>query len=118
MKKSKFIKEVLIELEGIKARATKEEINRLNFDHRKPAYCIYGQMTGTCNSDRAIEIYGKNYEEISREYNEDLVIFDKQDFSKGNWFTALEKYLFMVEAPVHEEIIKFLKGEVETIKLD
>lgn len=124
MKKAEFLQEVQAELDTIKTRATKKEIARLNFDnfnHESIRGCIYGQMTGGCNSERALQLQGKKYDEIKMDgelfSKEEPISFSKQDFKKGDYFTSLEKYLYMVEAPQHDKVIQYLKGEVSTIKL-
>ena len=118
MKKSEFLLEVKAELDNLKAKATKEEISMLNlekFHHNSSSNCIYGQMTGDCDSARAIMLSPKVYSDIGSGY-----IFSKQNFKKTekfNCYTALEKYLFMVKKPTHKKIISYLKGEIDTIKL-
>lgn len=47
------------EAEKIKQHATPEELAKLDpeeIEGRSPTKCIYGQMTGDCNSKRAIEL--------------------------------------------------------------
>lgn len=118
MKKSEFLLEVKAELDNLKAKATKEEISMLNlenFDHNHYSRCIYGQMTGHCDSSRAKMLSPKVYFDLGRGN-----LFSKQSFQKrerNNCYTALEKYLFMVKKPTHKKIISYLKGEIDTIKL-
>lgn len=121
MKKAEFLLEVMAELENIKAKATIEEIDKLVFDtfnHESVTVCIYGQMTGRCDSKRAIEITPKTYEYISgKGYN-----FRGQDYNKrlklsANNYTPLEKYLYIVKKPMHKKIIAYLKGETDTLEL-
>lgn len=121
MKKAEFLQMVKNELDTIKAKATKEEIGRLDFskfEHYSGYDCIYGQMTGLCNSKRAKELMPKVFNDIvSWDNYERYVSFSKQLMKKGNNYTALEKYLYMVKAPMHEKIIKYLKGEISEITL-
>jgi hypothetical protein len=74
-------------------------------------------MTGHCNSVRAHEIFPKKYDGIGGGYCDEYRPFRTQDLEHGNNFTPLEKYLYMVEASQHEKLIKYLKGEINTIKL-
>ncbi len=63
MKKSEFLKDVLHEINMLKTNATKTELERLDFDDFSPSRrdgCIYGQMTGNCNSKRAKELMDKS----------------------------------------------------------
>jgi hypothetical protein len=117
MKKSEFLVLVQEELDTIKRKATKEEIKNLNFkyfSHSMASCCVYGQMTGSCDSERANELYPKMFcKGISGYYQP----FSSQNNSKGTWFTPLEKYLYMVKPPQHEKLIQYLKGEIEIIKL-
>ena len=123
MKKSEFLKEVQIELDTIKQKATKKEISKLNFDnfrHYSRGYCIYGQMTGDCNSNRAKELYKKNYCSIPIS---SYTPFKLHCFVLGDIYTPLEKYLYMVatedgnKSYKHKEIISYLKGEINKIEL-
>lgn len=56
MNKEIFLKQVITELKHIKRHATPEELNKLSFitfNKNNPCKCIYGQMTGNCDSTRA-----------------------------------------------------------------
>lgn len=117
MKKAEFLSLVQKELDTIKTNATQEEIDSLNlkeFNHTLPDLCIYGQMTGNCDSDRAKELYPKTFDYVA---DNEYTPFSKQTFKKGNEYTPLEKYLYMVHEPKHKEIIMYLKGQINTIKL-
>ena len=122
MKKSEFIQEVCNEINTIKERATKKEIDRLNFDkfeHTHSGHCIYGQMTGDCGSKRANQLYMKSLDEISKpsayantdENGNDVYTFKDLDLERGNNFTYLESYLFTCSRKTQKEIIEYLKGE-------
>lgn len=118
MKKSEFLAMVQVELDTIKAKATKGEIDRLNFvgfEVNSEYGCIYGQMTGNCESDRAKELYPKTFKNVC--FNRKKLSFSYQSFKKGERLTALEKYLYMVDENQHLRIIQYLKNEIETISL-
>lgn len=121
MKKREFVKMVIDEIEAIKVRATDEEKSKLDFskfNHRNIRDCIYGQMTGSCDSKRAKEIMGKKFEDIEPEVIiSKLSSFESQSFNIGSWFTSLEKYLYMVGPEVHLDIIEYIKGLTQTLKL-
>ncbi len=127
MKKSEFLDMVQIELDTIKQNATQEEINKLNFDSFNfcnASDCIYGQMTGKCNSDRAKQLYPKSFALV---YNlasiNETNRFKQQSLNKGDFYTPLEKYLFMVrtnngyKSKKHKEVIDYLKNEITEIEL-
>jgi len=55
----KLIELVTKEAINLKANATQEELDNLNFNCLLPSdstQCIYGQMTGNCDSKRAVEL--------------------------------------------------------------
>lgn len=106
---------VQVELDTIKEKATDEEKARLDFDtfdYGLWYLCVYGQMTGSCFSERAKELCPKNFYSLySRSYK------------KGGLCTSLEKYLVRVankdgsNSEKHRELIEYIKGERETIEL-
>lgn len=117
MKKSEFLLEVMAELDNIKAKATKEELSRLNIESfyvNSPNMCIYGLMTGICTSNRAKELSPKVYYSVGSGNS-----FAEQSFYKMGHpcFTALEKYLYMVRKPTHSKIIDYLTGKIAKIQL-
>ena len=106
-----FKQEVQEELDTIKAKATKEEIAKLDFEGfnaDSSDSCIYGQMTGCCVSVRANELMPKGYSELYKGFGLDKI---------GNHFTRLEQYLCLVDSAQHEKVIQYLKGEIESIEL-
>lgn len=120
MEKTTFTKLVLDELEAIKTKATKEEIDRLDFttlDVKNNFKCIYGQMTGDCFSKRAKELMPKSFDYLFGTLGDKDYRFQNQSFEKGESFTALEKYLGMCDSVMHKKIIQYLKGEIQEIKL-
>lgn len=107
--------------------------------------CIYGQMTGSCRSARAkklmelscirvMDIDNSNFTrgisiedddfQINGEYTgqtwgESYISGSEGTFRWGRDFrylSALEGYIFSKEAK-NEEIIKYLKGEIDTLEL-
>lgn len=120
----KLKKLVLQEIDNLKIHATQDEIAKLDFTTFKPFKadrCIYGQMTGSCFSDRATSLlnlcavpysyYTSSYERYLRE----------PDFRRkpGDWqrgFSALEFYVDSIYDG-NEQIIAYLKGEIQTLNL-
>lgn len=122
MKKSVFLIAVIAEIKRIKRLATDEEIAKLNFsrfEHWSSCDCIYGQMTGHCDSKRANEIMPKKFADVDAEHSTIHVNhkykFSDQSFKKGTYFTALEKYLYMCPKTTHKHIFDFLKGKTKTL---
>lgn len=111
---------VILEAINLKAHATKEELNDLNFenfDPHKPALCIYGQMTGECRSGRSLELLNKcvvPYSDNLFEYD-DKVEKDFKGYFSG--FSPIEFYICRPKAK-NKTLIDFLKGERETLTVN
>lgn len=108
-KRKEFLQDVMNEINHIKANATQEEISRLDFDNFNSAYkdrCVYGQMTGSCDSDRAKELMPKSY-------------YSLRGLNKGTKFTDLEVYLYELKtsSETNKSIIQYLKNETQILKL-
>jgi hypothetical protein len=118
MKRKEFNEMVSKEINHLRTHATDEEKGRLdfeNFDHNDNTSRIYGQMTLSCHSDRANALKPEIYAKISDKLGND---FSKKSFAKGASFTALEKYLFMVNSKKHLEIINYIKGDSQILLID
>lgn len=139
----KFIADVTVEANNIKIYATEEEKSRLNSKLLEPSsskQCIYGQMTGSCFNDRAIELISKctpryftdgampylfngaaKFESIAQHVCDEPV----EDFRKRRttlycevrYFSAIETFISMRSSTSNENIIKYIKGEIETLEL-
>lgn len=113
---------VVDEATKLKQHATADELAGLDFerlDPRSPSMCIYGQMTGDCRSDRAIELlvlcavsyalrafyYKKPSSIILREFTESL-----------GAYSAIEFYIYQ-EAAKNKTLINFLKNKTTTLKV-
>lgn len=110
MERSEFLKLVRKEIISLKKKATSEELCKLNFSTLAPSNtekCIYGQMTGDCDSDRARELSPKTFKWV----DDDNVI--------GDAYTALEKYILegaRGNDNMNKHIIDFLKGNVKRLR--
>lgn len=115
MTKDEFLKEVIKEVKTIKKKATKEELANLDINKFNPDnvyLCIYGMLTGDCNSFRARELYQKCLVDIDKKKNiEQLNIH-----SESGYFTLLEQYLISNPKNYHN-IIPYLKGEEKQLKI-
>ncbi len=140
MKKSEFINEVENEIKMLKIHATKEELNKLNFktfDPCKKNRCIYGQMTGQCNSERAKELIGKcckigfdskkssrnildnvcNFTSVKRsitEYNHQ--VWENYNSRDYYFLSLLEGYIGLKDSK-NEHIFDYLIGKTEVLNL-
>lgn len=113
---SEFLAMVQDELDTIKIKATQEEIAKLDFKTYKENDVhndIYGQMTGHYDSDRAKEIYPKIF---NQELRDSLGLLEEYTFEKTD-YTPLEDYLYLTNVLQHENIIKYIKGEIDSIIL-
>lgn len=136
-----FLEDVKKEARALRENATKEEIGLLDREEFDPSdlnNCIYGQMTGDCQSERAAELihlccprYFENnqnivYESIEGPLSETNVekiagidsAAELRDCRTG-WLTylsAVEAYIMTPEANT-EGLISYLKGESDTLEL-
>lgn len=113
--RKEFLKEVKTEIRNIRKNATDEEKGKLDFYSfvcDSSCDCIYGQMTGNCNSKRANILTPKSYKFLTRQPS--VVPF----LDKGKDYTALEKYLLIVKPVTHRKIIDYIKGEITTLKIN
>ena len=137
LNKQQFLDMVMIEINCLRDNATQAEKDRLDFSSfhfALPSACIYGQMTGSCGSPRAKELYPKTLNKIMT--REDIIHYNEHDeflVTMGDGYTALENYLFVSaditetttnsmflcgESSVkHKEIIEFIKGERHMLTL-
>jgi len=138
--KSEFINDVIKEIKSLKKHATREELERLDFEAFSYSFvtdCIYGQMTGNCKSYRAKDLMDKScvrvmslpdgcgdiedktFAEVNNEH------FINGDYNKQTWIdegrdwcylSALEGYICLKNAKT-KNIINYLKGETNTLNL-
>lgn len=120
MNRKEFLEAVVAEIENIKLNATKEEKDKLNkesFEHFTVSKCIYGQMTGMCDSARAVELTPKSYERTTYRWTLAESKFSDLEFEHGESFTALEKYLYIISPEERFHIIDYIKGETKTLNI-
>lgn len=127
------------EAEALRVHATIEERERLDIDELEPQFldhCIYGLMTGNCNSERGVELIGKcacryikdggltyiameGFERIQRFVNGDKVdnlYAIRNDDNEDIHYSAIEAYILLPEAN-NANLISFIKGETEALEL-
>jgi hypothetical protein len=123
--KKQFLADVRHEIEMLKTHTTDAEKSKLNIKDLVPRYrysCIYGLISGDCNSKRAFElidlccirIVNNNESNILRDFNG----YDKTVFQKGRRFfdhlSILEAYMMIYEAK-NENILAYIKGETSKL---
>lgn len=126
------------EAEALRVHATSEEIARLNIDKLSPedmASCIYGQMTGDCNSFRGIDLINRcairyikdgdlsyisrdGFERIQKFVNGATVdnLYENRHNGMDAHYSAIEAYILLPEAR-NANLIAYLRGETETLDL-
>ena len=133
-----FLSEVKHEIEQLKIHATEDEKNNLDFrafDPYSAFYCIYGQMTGQCTTERAKELMDLSCLRVFKQNilrNKRLNFSNVLEFLNGaytgqDWIniyygrkliylSALEGFIALPEAD-NEAIIAYIKGETEILNL-
>ncbi len=127
------LKAVIKEIENLKEYTTKEEKGILNFKVLKPLspeLCIYGQMTGDCDSKRAVVLLKQcavkwvAYQLLentfkpakSRKGQKTMPTALNISWGGRNSFSALEH--FIVNFPEHNKnILGYIKGTSKNLKL-
>jgi hypothetical protein len=128
------------EAEALRVHATKEEREKLDISKLQPEHrdrCIYGQMTGNCDSDRSIalirscahrliqdygltEIKEQGFERIERKASIEPIEYDLEYIEEarmvGSHYSAIEAYILLPEAK-NANLIAFLKGETDNLEL-
>ena len=123
---------VIEEATNLKKYATKEELAKLNYNHLEGDNrfkCIYGQMTGTCDSNRASNLI---FLCVSRVYKSGKFYSFKgelngastraKEFRSCSYHTPIEKFLYKYKPERNskstkvEKLVSFLKGEIQELK--
>lgn len=148
-KREKFLHDVMFEIEALKANAIPEEIERLNLSNFDPTHserCIYGQMTGRCDTIRAHELMNESCIRLVDTKSSNLITqpqflgpahsnklpiesdkfvvngeYDKNKIWPGRvrsyaYLSALEGYILTENANI-EGVMAFLKGETDSMEL-
>jgi hypothetical protein len=118
------------EIRLLRQNATPEELQKLDFEQLSPTHpkrCIYGQMTGSCYSERAAALlnicatpftkHGVSYTSryrVSRGRETGENPFDVK--AMGNirlYYSTLENLIAPCYPGINENIIAYLKGETD-----
>lgn len=142
-KRANFLKDVRHEIEMLREHTTEAEKSKLDFHLFNPHFkskCIYGQLTGSCESVRAKELMDKcciKVMNLKESYflayspsvdDERFVINGKYDGQTwGNYFdglfirsysymSALEAYIFTDNCDA-KDVMDYIKGEIDNLEL-
>jgi len=140
MRKEKILEDLAIEeAKNLKNLAKPEEINNLNpasFDPTDPARCIYGQMTGSCWSDRANELIIKCCTKVTHWIDVDVFSYEingkatnkrhgpKEADETSEYYSPIETLIFEEDVYDFEDtfyskrIMAFLKDETKELSFD
>lgn len=134
--KSQFLADVAKEAKALKKNATKDELENLSINLLNPLSfnsCIYGQMTGYCNSTRALTLIqgccprffttdninqGMSMTGVKKAVNGKKV----GEFKNGrnryymSHFSAIETYILTKDAK-NANLIAFLRDETKELNL-
>jgi hypothetical protein len=142
--KKQFLADVMHEIELLRLNSTEAERANLNFsqfDPEKPSKCIYGQMTGDCESKRAKELMdisckrvfnivngpnGNGATDLLNKTFSDIKHWINGDYKGQTWngdgertyryLSALEGYINLNSAK-NQDILHYIKGEIKTLSL-
>lgn len=128
---SKKLKELVVkEATALKEKATKKELNNLDFGQLNPISslnCVYGQMAGHCDSDRAIQLMKECCERVYERGTTDVwnsfigvkLNGSPQAKPRERWFSPIEVFIIQRdnEGENNKKLIDFLKGKTETLEL-
>jgi hypothetical protein len=109
--------DVTKEAEALRVHATKEERERLDFETLQPSngnHCIYGQLCGVCDNDRAVELISACAPVMYRQNRDGFCPTDKSLIT-SRW-SPIEAYVCQAEAN-NANLISYLRGETETLTL-
>ena len=119
MKYETLVKRVKVEAKALKENATKKELGKLDFRALCPYdenLCIYGQATGSCYSDRAMELKGKClYSGISS----DIQGIGRVQHGTYSDYSPIEifiAYHINQYNGNNEALINYLKGKTDTLR--
>ena len=127
MKKSILSKLAKKEARELKKKATREELDQLDFRSLGPASasrCIYGQMTGDCFSDRASRLIHQCAERVYdvREKGMAHAALNgkpKEDRQMFRYYSPIEIFIHNMqnrENGNNEILVDYLKGKTKTLK--
>lgn len=108
------------EAEALRVHATKEELGRLSIELLNPHHvskCVYGLMTGACDSDRAIDLISLCAPTMYKGGDDELLPVGKAAASMiPHYYSPIEGYILEPEAR-NANLIAFLKGETDNLEL-
>lgn len=126
MKLEEFLAVVKQEAVLVKVSATQAQKDLINLDTFNPVYdehCLFGQMTGSADSDRAKALLPKNVNlkfEVSQEESIKLPKlrfgFDRLKFNSEGRLLMTHLEAFLMCDGNGRELLRFVKGEIDSFE--
>ena len=125
--RDKLMKELVVEeATNLRKNAKQSELNKLNFDNLHSTdqqLCIYGQMTGTCFSDRTTELIQTSCKRVYKSgrgaIGNSKLNGNPTEENRDNYWSPIEVFIDKNENQTNgnnELLVKFLKGEINELK--
>jgi hypothetical protein len=119
---------VIAEAESIRQYATFQERGRLDFETFNPSersYCIYGQMTGHCDSERGKELIRlcaiRPFSARLPDYSPpDFPVYQPDNMTSA-WvreYTALEFYVVLASREQCRLLLQYLIGQRDSLAVE
>jgi len=120
---------VIEEATNLRKYTTKKELKQLSFDKldtQSRIACIYGQLTGNCDSSRARELMNRSCARVyKRNHHWGATIKDcsvngsiTKEMSRTYFFSPIEVFIDQSRNKKNgnnEQLIKFIKGEIDIL---
>lgn len=120
----KFPKLVIDEAKALKKHAMKYEKDRLDFvrlEATSTYRCIYGQMTGWCYSERAVELIEKCAKRVYvaergvSMTTESHLNGSPKTAHRDEYWSPIEVFIGKEDEGANEKLVKFIKGEIKSL---
>lgn len=129
MNTTTFPQLVIDEATNLKIHTTVEEKADLNFetfDPKRPAYCVYGQLTGSCFSKRAAQLIELCAERVYIA-EDNLQPMDCQKLNgkpqpgdrtsiRTEYWSPIEVFIQLAEPEMNEKLLQYIKGDINTLE--
>lgn len=135
MDRKELIAAVKVEAANLRKYATKEELNRLDFNTFSTSLsksCVYGQMTGNCFSYRSSQLIGEcapfTLRSLAKDSLYDNIKLFNSNLSDRLVWSPIENYIFLdseenseqwkFQNTQNKKLISYLKGETDELNLE
>lgn len=134
-RRQKLLELVKEEAKFLRKKLTKEEKEKLDFETFCPrlvSKCVYGQATGSCNSQRALELIMEGCQRVYKNDEEhdlqDLPLNGKpyiptkeawwgEVIRIANYYSPIEVYIAEDDETNNYNLLEYIKGTKKTLKI-